>query len=154
MVCLRLSQGHTLLGRISGADAPALTDAIAVHARGASSISPQSQTDRAPPAAESQEALNQRLQKLMTQDRVVLFMKGSPDQPRCGFSRRIVDLLRSQGIEFGSFDILSDETVRSGLKVLNNWPTFPQLIINGEFVGGLDVVKEMADNGELKEMLA
>lgn len=125
-----------------------------MHARGASSISPQSQTDRAPPAAESQEALNQRLQKLMTQDRVVLFMKGSPDQPRCGFSRRIVDLLRTQDIEFGSFDILSDETVRSGLKVLNNWPTFPQLIINGEFVGGLDVVKEMADNGELKEMLA
>ncbi|OJT15083.1 Monothiol glutaredoxin-4 [Trametes pubescens] len=147
-------RGHTLLGRISGADAPALTDAIAVHARGASSVNPQSQTDRAPPAAESQEALNQRLQKLMTQDRVVLFMKGSPDQPRCGFSRRIVDLLRTQGIEFGSFDILSDESVRSGLKVLNNWPTFPQLIINGEFVGGLDVVKEMADNGELKEMLA
>lgn len=81
-------------------------------------------------------------------------MKGYPDQPRCGFSRRIVDLLRTQGVEFSSFDILSDESVRQGLKVLNNWPTFPQLIINGEFVGGLDVVKEMADNGELKEMLA
>ncbi|KAJ2965462.1 hypothetical protein NUW54_g14111 [Trametes sanguinea] len=90
----------------------------------------------------------------MNQSKVVLFMKGSPDQPRCGFSRRIVDLLRSQGVEFSSFDILSDESVRQGLKVLNNWPTFPQLIINGEFVGGLDVVKEMVDNGELKEMLA
>ncbi|KAI0833847.1 glutaredoxin [Trametes gibbosa] len=150
-------QGHTLLGRIAGADAPALTDAIATHLRVPSSINPQSQTDRSPAAAapeESQEELNQRLHKLMTQDKVVLFMKGYPDQPRCGFSRRIVDLLRTQGVEFSSFDILSDESVRQGLKVLNNWPTFPQLIINGEFVGGLDVVKEMADNGELKEMLA
>ncbi|KAI0636285.1 glutaredoxin [Trametes polyzona] len=150
-------RGHTLLGRISGADAPALTEAIATHVRGPSSINPQSHTDRAPPAAapqETQEELNQRLHKLMNQSKVVLFMKGSPDQPRCGFSRRIVDLLRTQGVEFSSFDILSDESVRQGLKVLNNWPTFPQLIINGEFVGGLDVVKEMVDNGELKEMLA
>ncbi|KAI0353682.1 glutaredoxin [Trametes cingulata] len=151
-------RGHTLLGRISGADAPALTEAIATHVRGPSAISPQSHTDRTPAAPttqqESPEELNQRLHKLMTQDKVVLFMKGSPEQPRCGFSRRIVDLLRTQGVEFSSFDILSDESVRQGLKVLNNWPTFPQLIINGEFVGGLDVVKEMADNGELKEMLA
>ncbi|KAH9902394.1 glutaredoxin [Cubamyces lactineus] len=152
-------RGHTLLGRISGADAPALTEAIATHVRGPSSISPQSHTDRAPAAPsstsqESPEELNERLRKLMNQSKVVLFMKGSPDQPRCGFSRRIVDLLRSQGVEFSSFDILSDESVRQGLKVLNNWPTFPQLIINGEFVGGLDVVKEMVDNGELKEMLA
>ncbi|OSC96962.1 glutaredoxin [Trametes coccinea BRFM310] len=153
-------RGHTLLGRISGADAPALTEAIAIHVRGPSSINPQSHTDRAPAAApasapaESPEELNERLRKLMNQDKVVLFMKGSPDQPRCGFSRRIVDLLRSQGVEFSTFDILSDESVRQGLKVLNNWPTFPQLIINGEFVGGLDVVKEMVDNGELKELLA
>ncbi|KAI9001482.1 glutaredoxin [Trametes punicea] len=155
-------RGHTLLGRISGADAPALTEAIAVHARGPSSINPQSHTDRkaaAPlaPAADQQESaeeLDERLRKLMNQDKVVLFMKGSPDQPRCGFSRRIVDLLRSQGVEFSSFDILSDDNVRQGLKVVNNWPTFPQLIIKGEFVGGLDVVKEMADSGELKELLA
>ncbi|KAI0763323.1 glutaredoxin [Trametes elegans] len=149
-------RGHTLLGRISGADAPALTETLAVHVRGATSITPQSHTDRAPgtPKHESQEDLNNRLRKLMNQDKVVLFMKGSPEQPRCGFSRRIVELLRSQGAEFSSFDILSDESVRSGLKVLNNWPTFPQLIINGEFVGGLDVVKEMADNGELRELLA
>ena len=156
---LPLTQGHTLLGRISGADAPALTEAIATHVRGPSSINPQSHTDRAPAPPsfspqESPEELNERLRKLMNQDKVVLFMKGSPDQPRCGFSRRIVDLLRTQGVEFSSFDILSDESVRQGLKVLNNWPTFPQLIINGEFVGGLDVVKEMVDNGELKEMLA
>ena len=85
---------------------------------------------------------------------VVLFMKGVPDAPRCGFSRRIVGLLREQGVQFSSFDILQDESVRQGLKVLNDWPTFPQLIVKGEFVGGLDVVKEMVDNGELKELLA
>ena len=90
----------------------------------------------------------------MTQSDVVLFMKGVPDAPRCGFSRRIVGLLREQGVQFSSFDILQDESVRQGLKVLNDWPTFPQLIVKGEFVGGLDVVKEMVDNGELKELLA
>lgn len=89
----------------------------------------------------------------MQQDKVVLFMKGDPDQPRCGFSRRIVALLRDQNVTFAHFDILTDESVRSGLKVLNNWPTFPQLTINGEFVGGLDIVQEMVENGEFKELL-
>ena len=154
-------QGHTLLGRISGADAPALTKAIAEHARAPSAISPQSHTDR-PPAApsdggapphESEEELNARLRALMDKERVMLFMKGNPDAPRCGFSRRIVALLRDQGVEFGSFDILTDESVRAGLKVLNNWPTFPQLVVKGEFVGGLDVVTEMVEKGELKELL-
>lgn len=80
-------------------------------------------------------------------------MKGNPDQPRCGFSRRIVATLRDQNVHFAHFDILSDDSVRSGLKALNNWPTFPQLIINGEFVGGLDIVNEMVENGELSELL-
>ena len=121
-------------------------------------MNPQSHTDQAPAAPveekhESEEELNKRLQGLMQQDKVVLFMKGSPDQPRCGFSRRIVALLRDQGVQFSSFDILTDESVRAGLKVLNNWPTFPQLIVNGEFVGGLDIVQEMVENGEFKEIL-
>lgn len=90
----------------------------------------------------------------MNQTKVVLFMKGNPDAPRCGFSRRIVALLRDQDVPFSHFDILSDESVRSGLKVLNNWPTFPQLIVNGEFVGGLDIVTEMVDNGEFQEIVA
>lgn len=89
----------------------------------------------------------------MAKDKVVLFMKGEPDAPRCGFSRRIVTLLRDQGVQFSYFDIFSDESVRSGLKVLNNWPTFPQLIVNGEFVGGLDIVQEMVENGELQELV-
>lgn len=86
-------------------------------------------------------------------DRVVLFMKGNPDQPRCGFSRKIVGLLKDQKVPFSHFDILSDEAVRQQLKIVNNWPTFPQLIVNGEFVGGLDIVQEMVENGELQEIL-
>jgi Grx4 family monothiol glutaredoxin len=97
--------------------------------------------------------LNKRIQELLHQDRVVLFMKGSPDQPRCGFSRKIVGILKDQNVPFSHFDILSDEGVRAQLKVVNNWPTFPQLIVNGEFVGGLDIVQEMVENGELQEIL-
>lgn len=89
----------------------------------------------------------------MTQSRVVLFMKGSPDAPRCGFSRKIVALLNDQGVKFSHFDILSDESVRANLKVVNDWPTFPQLIVEGEFVGGLDIIQEMVENGEFDEVV-
>jgi len=90
----------------------------------------------------------------MEQDKVMLFMKGTPDAPRCGFSRKIVKLLEDQGIKYSSFDILSDESVRSGLKVYNDWPTFPQLIVKGEFVGGLDIFQEMVGNGEFEQLVA
>jgi len=81
-------------------------------------------------------------------------MKGSPDAPRCGFSRKVCGLLSDTGVEFSYFDILTDESVRQGLKKMNDWPTYPQLIIKGEFVGGLDIVREMADSGELRELVA
>ncbi|KAH8118176.1 glutaredoxin [Phellopilus nigrolimitatus] len=155
-----LLRGHTLLSRIEGADAARLTADLATHAR----TPPQalSHTDRAPAAPtpafsdepeETPEQLEARLKKLMAQTRVVLFMKGAPDAPRCGFSRQTVALLRERGVEFSHFDILTDESVRSGLKVLNDWPTFPQLIVNGEFVGGLDVVREMVASGEFDEVV-
>ncbi|SDA03058.1 BZ3501_MvSof-1269-A2-R1_Chr11g02858 [Microbotryum saponariae] len=103
---------------------------------------------------ESDEDLTKRCHELMKQSDVVLFMKGDRKTPRCGFSSKIVNILNEQDVEFTTFDILSDDAVRQKLKDLNEWPTFPQLIIKGEFVGGLDVVKEMVENGELKEMLA
>lgn len=117
------SQGHTLLGRVNGADAPALTQQIAKHAS-APTYTPLSRTDQAPAQApadisapraeETPEELEQRLRKLMNQSQVVLFMKGSPDTPRCGFSRKIVGLLKDNGVQFTSFDILTDEAVRQG----------------------------------------
>uniref|UniRef100_A0A8D3B1P8 Thioredoxin domain-containing protein n=3 Tax=Scophthalmus maximus TaxID=52904 RepID=A0A8D3B1P8_SCOMX len=93
---------------------------------------------------------NQRLKKLINASPCMLFMKGSSQEPRCGFSRQIVALLKEHNIQFSSFDILSDEEVRQGLKTYSNWPTYPQLYVNGELVGGLDIVKELAESGELE----
>jgi len=154
-------RGHTLLGRITGADAASLTKTVAQHlASKGTAPAPLSSTDKAPAAAptfvpgeETPAQLEARLKALMTERRVMLFMKGTPDVPRCGFSRRAVALLRDQKIEFGSFDIFSDEAVRAGMKVVNNWPTFPQFVVDGEFIGGLDVVTEMVENGEFAEVV-
>ncbi|KAJ7496405.1 glutaredoxin [Mycena latifolia] len=132
-------RGHTLLARIAGADAPALTQAVVAHT-GAT-------------VPQTPEELDARLRRLMTQSAVVLFMKGTPAAPRCGFNRKLSALLTAQGVPFSSFDILEDEEVRQGLKKLNDWPTFPQLVVHGTFVGGLDIVQEMADSGELATLL-
>lgn len=78
---------------------------------------------------------------------------GTPAAPQCGFSRRFVELLKGQGIQFGSFNILADPQVRDGLKKYSNWPTYPQLFVNGELVGGLDVCTELAESGELRDMV-
>uniref|UniRef100_A0ACD5TJ28 Uncharacterized protein n=1 Tax=Avena sativa TaxID=4498 RepID=A0ACD5TJ28_AVESA len=104
-------------------------------------------------AAGSATALNKRLEQLVNSHAVILFMKGNPEEPRCGFSRRVVDILKKEGVEFGSFDILSDNEVREGLKKFSNWPTFPQLYCNGELLGGCDIVIAMHESGELKDVL-
>jgi len=79
---------------------------------------------------------------------------GSPDAPQCGFSRSIVALLREKGLkDFGYFDILTDQEVRQGLKELSKWPTYPQLYIKGQLVGGLDVVRELAEEGEFQQYI-
>jgi len=93
--------------------------------------------------------LDDRLRELINQEKVMLFMKGNPQAPRCGFSTKIVDVLNENGIKYGSFDILSDDDVRQGLKKLSNWPTYPQLYSKGELIGGLDIVKELEEMGEL-----
>uniref|UniRef100_A0A0K0FLA1 Glutaredoxin-3 (inferred by orthology to a human protein) n=1 Tax=Strongyloides venezuelensis TaxID=75913 RepID=A0A0K0FLA1_STRVS len=90
--------------------------------------------------------LNTRLKKLINKSRLVLFMKGNKEQPKCGFSRQIVELLNSVNADYWTFDILQDEEVRQGLKVYSDWPTYPQLYLDGELLGGLDIVRE-----EMKE---
>eukprot|EP00908_Phaeocystis_cordata_P026410 Transcript_8894.p2 GENE.Transcript_8894~~Transcript_8894.p2 ORF type:complete len:194 (-),score=90.01 Transcript_8894:122-703(-) len=97
--------------------------------------------------------LEQRLAALTKRSPVMLFMKGSPDAPRCGFSRQIVELLQGEKVSFGTFDILTDEEVRQGLKTFSNWPTYPQLYADGKLLGGLDVVKELQEEGELQDAL-
>lgn len=88
------------------------------------------------------EELNKRLAELVKAAPVMLFMKGTPSTPQCGFSRTLVSILREKGVRYGFFNILADEDVRQGLKVWADWPTFPQLWVGGELVGGLDIVKE------------
>ncbi|KAI8084174.1 glutaredoxin, grx [Gilbertella persicaria] len=83
----------------------------------------------------------------------MVFMKGSPKSPRCGFSRQVIQLLTEQDVKYSTFDILSDETVRQGLKTFSNWPTYPQIYVESELIGGLDVLKEMIASGEFQAML-
>ncbi|XP_038882979.1 monothiol glutaredoxin-S17 [Benincasa hispida] len=100
------------------------------------------------------DTIEDRLKKLTTSSPVMLFMKGTPDAPRCGFSSKVVNALKEEGVDFGSFDILTDDEVRQGLKVYSNWPTFPQLYYKSELIGGCDIVLELKNNGELKATLS
>ncbi|KAL3059931.1 hypothetical protein OYC64_014517 [Pagothenia borchgrevinki] len=134
-------KGGEKVDRLDGAHAPELTkkvERLAVAGSAAAGV-------------ESGTAdLNQRLKKLINAAPCMLFIKGSSQEPRCGFSRQIVGLLKEHNIQFSTFDILSDEEVRQELKTYSNWPTYPQLYANGELVGGLDIVKELAESGELE----
>jgi Grx4 family monothiol glutaredoxin len=98
-------------------------------------------------------SIEERLKSLINQAQVMVFIKGTPDSPKCGFSKTIVSILREHGVGFATFDILSDEDVRQGLKIYSDWPTYPQLYVNGALIGGLDIVKEMAEGGDLKEQM-
>jgi monothiol glutaredoxin len=84
---------------------------------------------------------------------VVLFMKGTPVFPQCGFSAAVVQILSQTGVKFKAFDVLQDPDLRNGIKEFSNWPTIPQLYVKGEFVGGCDIVREMHEAGELKTLL-
>ena len=98
--------------------------------------------------------VKERIRQTVTGNPVVLFMKGSPDFPQCGFSMNAVQILRACGVqEFHSVDVLQDADVRQGIKEYANWPTIPQLYVNGEFVGGSDIMKEMYQAGELQKVL-
>jgi monothiol glutaredoxin len=100
------------------------------------------------------EDINERIRKTLAAHPILLFMKGNPDFPQCGFSAQAVAALRACGAEFSSVNIFEDPEIREGLKVYSNWPTFPQLYVNGELVGGCDIVVEMYHSGELQKVLA
>lgn len=95
-----------------------------------------------------------RIGDLVNASDVLLFMKGSPLFPQCGFSSRAVAILQHLGVEFDSVDVLQDQEVRQGIKQFSDWPTIPQLYVKGEFVGGSDIMMEMYESGELKGLLA
>lgn len=95
----------------------------------------------------------ERIESDIKSNPVVLFMKGTPVFPQCGFSARVVQILSHLGVPFKGVNVLEDMEIREGIKAYTNWPTIPQLYVNGEFVGGCDIVMEMFQNGELQTML-
>ena len=99
-------------------------------------------------------AIDERIKQQIGGDDVVLYMKGTPVFPMCGFSAAVVQVLSQAGVSFQSYNILDDMDLRDGLKKFSKWPTFPQLYVKGELVGGCDIVREMHASGELREFLA
>lgn len=97
--------------------------------------------------------LKAQIETLLNSSKVVLFMKGNADMPMCGFSANSVAILKNLGVSFNTFNILNDAEIRQGLKEYSNWPTYPQLYVKGQLIGGNDVITEMYKNGELQEFL-
>lgn len=95
----------------------------------------------------------QQIQNDINQNDVILYMKGTPEFPQCGFSGAVVQVLNKFGVKFKGVNVLENDEIRQGIKDFTNWPTIPQLYIKGEFIGGCDIVKEMYQNGELKILL-
>lgn len=146
---LVLLRGGKVVETVSGSNAVKVRTAIEKHAGGAASGDSAADAD-APAAAQepaepvdpvkAKEDLFKRLDDLVKAAPVMLFMKGKPSAPQCGFSRQLVAMLREKSVKYGFFDILADDEVRQGLKEYADWPTFPQLWVDGELVGGLDIV--------------
>ena len=97
--------------------------------------------------------IKKKIQDLINENDVCLFMKGSPDAPQCGFSMAVSNVLKHLGVKFKGINVLEDENLRQGIKEFSDWPTIPQLYVKKEFIGGCDIVKEMFEKGELKNFL-
>jgi monothiol glutaredoxin len=110
-------------------------------------------TEIATQTVQADDAIAGFITKALAENPAVLFMKGVPDQPRCGFSATVVQILDHLGVDFVGVDVLQSEALREGIKAFSDWPTIPQLYVKGEFVGGCDIVREMFQAGELKTLL-
>jgi len=100
------------------------------------------------------DSVQQQIDQVVKSNDVVLFMKGTPDFPQCGFSQRVAGILATYGVPYDAVNILLSEEIRQGIKEYSDWPTIPQLYIKADFIGGCDIVTEMHENGELEELLA
>ena len=98
------------------------------------------------------EAIKKKLNDLIEENEICLFMKGTPDVPQCGFSLAISNVLKHLNVNFKGINVLEDNNIREGIKEFSDWPTIPQLYINKKFIGGCDIVKEMFEKGELKKL--
>ena len=97
--------------------------------------------------------IKEKIENLIKDNEVCLFMKGTPDAPQCGFSMAVTNVLKHLNVNFKGINVLEDEDLRQGIKEFSDWPTIPQLYVKKEFIGGCDIVKEMFEKGELKELL-
>lgn len=130
--------------RIDGVDIAALTAKCRKLAGGG---------DAESGATESGGSLEDRLKALINRANVMIFMKGDRNTPRCGFSKQLIAIVNETGVQYDTFDILTDEEVRQGLKTYSDWPTYPQVYVKGELIGGLDIIKELLAAGELNTTL-
>lgn len=135
-------QNNKAVHRIDGIDIADLTAAVKKLAGATSS-----------PAGGSTGSLEDRLKALINKANVMVFVKGDRNTPKCGFSKQLIQILNDTNIEYETFDILTDEQVRQGLKTYSDWPTYPQVYVKGELQGGLDIIKEMLQSGELLNVL-
>jgi monothiol glutaredoxin len=97
--------------------------------------------------------VNEKIKDIITKNNVVLFMKGTPEMPQCGFSMTVSNILKELKVKFSGVNVLADPEIRQGIKDFSNWPTVPQLYVKGEFIGGCDIAKEMYEKGELQKIL-
>lgn len=141
-----VEEGFLSLDNVEGSQYPQNIDEILAKQKEAMSSAAAGEV------IDPQEALNQKLHKLINRAPFMIFIKGVPEAAKCGFSRQLLEILAEQKIKFDSFDILSDEEVRQGLKTYSNWPTFPQMYWQGELLGGLDIFREMISSSELASM--
>jgi len=99
------------------------------------------------------EEISKKIKEIINQDDVVLFMKGTPDFPQCGFSANVVGIFNHYGIEYKSYNVLEDLELREGIKSFSDWPTIPQIYIKNEFIGGFDILRDMLENNEIEDLL-
>lgn len=132
----------TAIDRIDGVDIAALTAKCRKFARVSGSA-----------ASKEGGSLEDRLKALINRANVMIFMKGDRNAPRCGFSKQLIAIVNETGVSYETFDILTDEEVRQGLKTYSDWPTYPQVYVKGELIGGLDIIKELLAGGELNTTL-
>jgi monothiol glutaredoxin len=97
--------------------------------------------------------INKKIKTIIDSNNIVLFMKGTPEAPQCGFSMAVLNILKYLKVKFEGINVLANDEIRQGIKNYTDWPTIPQLYIKGEFIGGCDIIKEMFEKGELKELL-
>jgi len=144
---LLLFHSGKAIDRVDGANAAELTKKVKSHSA--------AKVDSLPLAVvpPKKEDLETKLKRLISAHKCMLFMKGRPQEPKCGFSKQTIAILDDLKADYGTFDILTDDEVRQGLKTYSNWPTYPQLYIDGELMGGLDIIKEMVESGDLQTMI-